>query len=132
MGGPWSPAKRVGFRFAFVYLILYNLPFPAGVFWDGAGHLVRGDVFRDFAARKLPAQLPLLLWIGCPAWPNTDGTSSGYTVGLRQFGLPEIETTVALAKSLPEAFWPEFRTTVYAPLAGAVRMVPAGATSRTT
>jgi hypothetical protein len=73
----------------------------AGVFWDAAGHLVRGDVFRDFAARKLPAQLPLLLWIGCPAWPNADGTSRGHTVGLRQFGLPEIETTDA-PSSVPD------------------------------
>ncbi len=31
----WSPAKRIGFRFVFVYLILYNLPFPAGLLWDG-------------------------------------------------------------------------------------------------
>jgi hypothetical protein len=26
----WSPAKRVGFRFVFAYLALYNLPFPIG------------------------------------------------------------------------------------------------------
>jgi hypothetical protein len=31
----WSPAQRIGFRFVFVYLILYNLPFPAGLWWDG-------------------------------------------------------------------------------------------------
>jgi hypothetical protein len=80
---------------------LGTCPQAAGVFWDGAGHLVRRDVFRDFAARKLPAQLPLLLWIGCPAWPNGDGTTSGHTVGLRQFGLPEIETTDA-PLSVPE------------------------------
>ena len=31
----WSPAQRIGFRFVFVYLILYNLPFPAGLLWGG-------------------------------------------------------------------------------------------------
>jgi uncharacterized membrane protein YphA (DoxX/SURF4 family) len=28
--GSWSPAARIGFRFAFIYLILYNFPFPLG------------------------------------------------------------------------------------------------------
>src|SRR5690349_134283 len=27
---PWNPAKRVAFRFAFTYLILYYLPYPVG------------------------------------------------------------------------------------------------------
>ena len=26
----WSPRRRVGFRFVFAYLVLYNLPFPLG------------------------------------------------------------------------------------------------------
>lgn len=26
----WSPARRVGFRFVFAYLVLYSLPFPIG------------------------------------------------------------------------------------------------------
>ena len=30
----WSVAKRVAFRVAFVYLILYNLPFPLYAFWN--------------------------------------------------------------------------------------------------
>jgi hypothetical protein len=66
-------------------------PQAAGVLWDPAGHLVRGDVFRAFAAKVMPAQLPLLLWLGLPAWPNPDGTCDGYTIGLREFGCPEIE-----------------------------------------
>ena len=32
----WNPAQRIGFRFAFVYLILYSLPFPLGALpWTG-------------------------------------------------------------------------------------------------
>lgn len=27
---PWSPAKRIAFRFAFTYLVLYFCPYPAG------------------------------------------------------------------------------------------------------
>src|SRR5689334_23861267 len=29
---PWRPFTRTAFRFAFVYLLLYNLPFPLNVF----------------------------------------------------------------------------------------------------
>ena len=28
----WHPFTRTGFRFAFVYLLLYNLPFPLNAF----------------------------------------------------------------------------------------------------
>jgi hypothetical protein len=74
---------------------LGTCPQALGVLWDEAGHLVKGRVFRDFAAGQIPTQMPLFLWLGLPAWPNPDGTTSGYTVGLKQFGLVEIETTDA-------------------------------------
>jgi hypothetical protein len=67
-------------------------PQAIGASWDIAGHLIPGRVFRESAARALPAQLPVSLWIGCPVWSNPDGTTSGHTVGLGHFDLPELET----------------------------------------
>lgn len=37
---PWHPALRAAFRFGFLYLVLYNLPFPLGVI-PGTGLLAR-------------------------------------------------------------------------------------------
>ncbi len=78
-----------------VSAVIGTCPQAAGVLWDGGNHLVKGKVFRDFAAMRLPNRLPLLLWVGIPAGQNQDGTSSAYTMGLNQFGLPEIETSDA-------------------------------------
>src|SRR5262249_59438071 len=75
--------------------VIGTCPQAAGVFWDAAGHLIKGKVFRDFAAQRLPNHLPLLLWVGLAAGPTPDGASRGYTVGLKQFGLLEIETNDA-------------------------------------
>jgi hypothetical protein len=75
--------------------VIGTCPQAAGVLWDGADHLVKGDVFRDFAVQQLPGHLPLILWVGCPAHKNADGTSRGCTVGMGQFALPDIETSDA-------------------------------------
>jgi hypothetical protein len=75
--------------------VIGTCPQAAGVFWDAAGHLIKGKVFRDFAVQRLPNHLPLLLWVGLPVGPTSDGNSRGYTVGLKQFGLLEVETSDA-------------------------------------
>jgi hypothetical protein len=90
-----APADRMIPQTLVVAAVIGTCPQAAGVFWDQANHLVKAKVFRDFSAKRLPAQLPLLLWIGCPAGRNPDGTARGHTVGLKQFGLPEIETNDA-------------------------------------
>jgi hypothetical protein len=89
------PVDRMAPMTMLIAGVLGTCPQAAGVFWDGAEHLVKGKVFRDFAAQKLPGRLPLLLWVGCPAGKKKDGTCSGHTVGMGQFGLPEIETSDA-------------------------------------
>jgi hypothetical protein len=72
--------------------LIGTCPQAVGVIWFGAEHLIEARVFREFATRGFPAHLPVSLWIGCPVWANPDGTTCGHTVGLEQFGLPEIET----------------------------------------
>ncbi len=50
----WSLAKRVGFRFVFAYLVLYNLPFPLGE-----------PTFTDAVAQKYDdLWQPLVAWVG--------------------------------------------------------------------
>ncbi|AKT36878.1 DoxX family protein [Chondromyces crocatus] len=50
----WSLAKRIGFRFAFVYLVLYFFPFPAG-------YLPGTDWIRDLVEAPWNALVP---WVG--------------------------------------------------------------------
>lgn len=50
----WSLAKRVAFRFAFAYLVLYNLPFPLGE-----------PTFTDAVAQKYDdLWQPVVAWVG--------------------------------------------------------------------
>jgi hypothetical protein len=93
--GSEAPADRMIPQTMVIAAVIGTCPQAAGVFWDKANHLVKAKAFRDCAAKQLPNHLPLLLWIGCPAGLNPDGTARGYTVGLKQFGLPEIETNDA-------------------------------------
>jgi hypothetical protein len=99
--GGTVPAERMVALTMLTAAVLGTCPQAPGVLWDAAGHLVRGNVFRAFAAKVMPEQLPLLLWLGIPAWPNPDGTCDGYTVGLRAFGCQEIEVSNA-PLSVPE------------------------------
>jgi uncharacterized membrane protein YphA (DoxX/SURF4 family) len=51
---PWSPARRIAFRFAFSYLVLYNFPSPLG-FIPGTDGLT---------AWYYPPWNALVLWVG--------------------------------------------------------------------
>ena len=54
---PWSGAKKVSFRLAFVFLILYNLPFPLYAFWradpDESGYAQIWGVIVPWVGRHL-------------------------------------------------------------------------------
>jgi uncharacterized membrane protein YphA (DoxX/SURF4 family) len=52
-GKPWSPGTRIAFRFAFVYLVLYNLPFPLGTIYT--------DALAQWYAKPWDA---LVCWVG--------------------------------------------------------------------
>ncbi len=52
---PWSSAQRVLFRFAFIYLVLYNLPFPLHkIPWAGP---IITQAYKDLWNRLVP-------WVG--------------------------------------------------------------------
>jgi hypothetical protein len=90
--GGESPVDRMIPLTMLAAAFIGTCPQAAGVLWGSGEHLIEGRVFREFATRSLPEQLPVPLWIGCAVWSNPDGTTCGHTVGLEQFDLPEIET----------------------------------------
>jgi hypothetical protein len=87
-----EPADRLGPLTMLAAALIGTDRSVVGVCWDG--HLIPAKVFREIASRDL-VELPLALWIKCPTWMNPNGLVGGYTVGLAQFGHPEIETTDA-------------------------------------
>lgn len=65
---------------------------PCGVSWGGAGLLIAPDVFKEVAREALPDDLPLHLWLAVYMAGNEDGTFSGFTRGMDDFGLMEFVT----------------------------------------
>jgi hypothetical protein len=63
-----------------------------GVYNGNATMLIRKDIFVDMASEILPEGMPLFLWISLRAGSNKDGTTSGFTVGMKELGHMEFET----------------------------------------
>jgi uncharacterized membrane protein YphA (DoxX/SURF4 family) len=66
----WGLAKRVGFRFVFAYLVLYNLPFPLGE-----------PTFTDTLAQKYDD-----LWQPVAAWVGAHVLHLGYEINFAPTG----------------------------------------------
>ena len=49
-------------------------------------------MFREFCIKMLPDSLPLYIWVDFRVEKNNRGRSTGYTRGLAQFGLMDLET----------------------------------------
>ncbi len=61
-----------------------------GVYWGAAGQVVRADVFDGIAHESEPDSLPVALWVDFRALVE-EGRASLFTVGMRTFGLIELE-----------------------------------------
>lgn len=72
--------------------LLISTPGTLGVFWFGGGLVVSPEMFREFCVQMLPDSLPLYIWIDFHVAKSDHGRSIGYTRGLAQFGLMELET----------------------------------------
>jgi len=70
VGARWSLTKRVSFRFAFAYLLLYSLPFPLGE-----------PTFTDAFAEKYD-----LLWQPLVAWVGRHVLHLGYEISFAPTG----------------------------------------------
>lgn len=72
--------------------LLIATPEARGVYWCGGEIVVSPEMFRQFCIEMLPDSLPLYIWVDFRISKNEHGRSMGYTNGLSQFGLMELET----------------------------------------
>lgn len=72
--------------------ILATCPHAPGVYWGNAALVIPSKIFQDFAVEVLPGAPPLHIWVDFRVGPSGKGTMSGFTQGMTQFGLMELET----------------------------------------
>lgn len=76
--------------------IMATTPGTPGVFWTNAALIVPKDMFIDFAVDILPIGPPLTIWVDSRVgWTEADAFSSGFTTGLAELGLMELEAEKA-------------------------------------
>ena len=61
-------------------------PGTIGVYWGAATLLVPRNIFIEMAEEFLPDSPAMYLWVDYRIWPNPNGTSSGFTMGMRSLG----------------------------------------------
>lgn len=72
--------------------VMATTPGTPGVFWTNAALLVPKDMFIDFAVKIMPLGPPLTIWVDCRVgWTEVDAFSAGFTTGLAELGLMELE-----------------------------------------
>ena len=72
--------------------LLISTPGTLGVYWPEGNLVISPEMFREFCVQMLPDSLPLYIWVDFRVAKNDHGRSMGYTRGLSQFGLMELET----------------------------------------
>jgi hypothetical protein len=72
--------------------VLMSTPGCLGVFWSGGNLVIAPEMFQEFCVRMLPDSLPLYIWVDFRVSKNSFGKSMGFTHGLSQFGLMDLET----------------------------------------
>lgn len=71
-------------------------PSALGVFWTNATLVVPKNLFIDFAVDVLPLGPPLAIWVDYRVGPtDNEGVSRGFTTGLAELGLMELEAQAA-------------------------------------
>lgn len=84
--------NQVKFLSLAVTALLVSTPGVVGVFWCEGELVVSPEMFREFCVQMLPDSLPLYIWVDFRVAKSDHGRSIGYTRGLSQFGLMELET----------------------------------------
>lgn len=72
--------------------ILATCPKAPGVYWGNAALVIPSKIFQDFAVEVLPEGPPLHIWVDFRVGPTGKGKMGGFTQGMSQFGLMELET----------------------------------------
>ena len=63
-----------------------------GIYWGNATLVIQPELFRNFAVEVMPEAPPIYIWIDFRIGPNEQGTTSGFTHGMRALGHMELET----------------------------------------
>lgn len=72
--------------------VMATTPGTPGVFWTNAALIVPKDMFIEFATDIMPMGPPLTIWVDSRVgWTEVDAFSSGFTTGLAELGLMELE-----------------------------------------
>lgn len=72
--------------------LMETTPGTPGVFWTNAALIVPRDMFIEFATDIMPMGPPLTIWVDSRVgWTEVDAFSSGFTTGLAELGLMELE-----------------------------------------
>ena len=87
-----KPLNQVKFLSLATAALLMSCPEALGVYWCSSQLVVSAEMFREFCVRMLPDSLPLYIWVDFRVTKHKSGRTFGYTHGLMQFGLMEIET----------------------------------------
>lgn len=72
--------------------LMASTPASLGVFWTNAALVVPKNLFADFAVEVMPLCPPLPIWIDYRVgWTESKSRSAGFTTGLVELGLMELE-----------------------------------------
>jgi hypothetical protein len=72
--------------------VMATIPSALGVFWCNAVHLVRKDIFIDFAVKVMPDGPPVYIWVSFRVGGDSDQSSAGFTTGMEALGHMEFES----------------------------------------
>lgn len=84
--------NQIKFLSLAVTALLISTPQAMGVYWCAGNIVVSPEMFREFCLQMLPDSLPLYIWVDFRVSKNAQGRSMGFTHGLAQFGLMDMET----------------------------------------
>ncbi len=87
-----TPLNQVKFLSLATAALLMSCHEALGVYWCGGQIVISSEMFREFCVKMLPDSLPLYIWVDFRVSKPKSGRTFGYTTGLMQFGLMEIET----------------------------------------
>jgi hypothetical protein len=96
VNGELSPVELSTLLTQTTAALMVSSPESIGVFWTNATMVVPKDLFFSFATEVLPLGPPLLIWVDCRVgWAESETISAGFTTGLAELGLMELETQTA-------------------------------------
>lgn len=91
VSGEPDPLRRARLLTQAVAALLVTCRGGLGVYWGDAAHLIRKELFVDFAHKILPHGPPLHIWVNTRVGRTDDDRRAGYTIGLAALDRKEFE-----------------------------------------